>query len=329
MGALLSLPFKLLNLLLPFTRSGTPLSQDLLHTAVLCGTLYFAPQIAEWYKGQPEQPGEEVRQEEEEEEEEAPLEDRLILQHDGIAPVGRPPPAPTPPPHVEEEHAPELQNLPQQAHHNLPNEPAAQGPIHPRPTPQNRTIGTKKAKSLARRDQQRAYNEWLRSEADRRKAEEEEGRSERDALLAAEKARRTGIEAEIREREKGEREARKMEERREAEEEGARRERVVGSVKKGMERKGVVDLVDEAVKEGKDVLWVERLIRASGLVQQLQKDGGHVLVTGQSWLVKIDEEIMQRVYAEAERFGEGNGGKVGFEEFGHILEKAVLARATA
>jgi hypothetical protein len=37
------------------------------------------------------------------------------------------------------------------------------------------------------------------------------------------------------------------------------------------------------------------------------------MVTGQSWFVKIDEEVMQGAYVEAERSGEG---KVGFEGFG-------------
>jgi hypothetical protein len=104
---------------------------------------------------------------------------------------------------------------------------------------------------------------------------------------------------------------------------------VVASVRQGIQERGAVNLFPEAVAEGKDVLWVERLVRASGLMQHLQKEGSHVMITGQSWLVRIDAEVMQRAYAEAERFGDKNGGKVGFQEFGVILEKAVLGRATA
>jgi hypothetical protein len=353
MGALISLPFRLLNLLLPFTRSGTPLTQDVLHTAILCGTLYFAPQIAEWYNthqhpGQtgnraegPEdtqQPGE---QEDVAQGNDAPLDERLVLQHDGIAPVGRPPLAPTPPPHQphgeEGEEEEDAQNHPhpdQQAQHQLPDDAFAPGPAnpqHPRPTPANRTIGTKKAKSLARRDQQRAYNEWIRSEAERRKVEENEGREEREASLAAEKARRLAVEESIREKEKEERDKRKEIERKEPDEEVGRRERVVKSVREQMDRTGAVDLVDAAHAEGKDVMWVERLIRASGLLQQLQKDAptSHILITGRDWLVRIDADVMQQAYAEAEGFGESNGGKVGFEELGTMLEKAVLARVKA
>jgi hypothetical protein len=353
MGALISLPFRLLNLILPFTRSGTPLAQDLIHTAILFGTLYFAPQIAEWYTAQQQRPGqaedriegtentERVEQERRQEEEEPPLDEHLVLQHDGINAVGeaaRPPPAPTPPPqnlqaHVADEPEPEPQPQlhPGQGAQELPDEAFAPGPVNPppRPPPTNRTIGTKKAKSLARRDQQRAYNEWIRSEAERRKLEEAEGRDEREAALASERARRAGIEAEIREREREERERRKEEQQKEADEEAARRERVVKSVREKMEQGGAANLVDEAIGEGKDVLWVERLVRASGLMQQSQQEGSHIMVTGGNWLVRIDAEVMQRAYEQAERVGEGNGGKIGFEELGGLLEKAVLARATA
>jgi hypothetical protein len=90
-----------------------------------------------------------------------------------------------------------------------------------------------------------------------------------------------------------------------------------------------VDLVDAAWNEGKDRLWVERLIKASGLMQQLQKEGGHIMITGQDWLVRIDSDVMEKAYAEAEQLGERSGGKVSFEEFGGIVERAVLGRAAA
>lgn len=361
MGAIISLPFTILNLLLPFTRSGTPLSQDLLHTAVLCGTLYFAPQIGEWYNAQRQaaeagsgqrednedahravEPA--VRNQEDAQEqdqgEQLPLDERLVLQDDGTE-AARPPRAPTPPPHqAHVEDLPELHH-PQRHNHEerevqLPDDAFAPGPANPppqqnanRPPPTQRVVGTKKAKSLARRDQQRAYNEWLRSEAEMRRLQEAEGREEREAASAAEKARRAAVEEEIRERARQEREERKAEEKREAELEAARRERVVAFVREKMRQKGAVDLVDAAWNEGKDRLWVERLIKASGLMQQLQKEGGHIMITGQDWLVRIDSDVMEKAYAEAEQLGERSGGKVSFEEFGGIVERAVLGRAAA
>jgi hypothetical protein len=38
---------------------------------------------------------------------------------------------------------------------------------------------------------------------------------------------------------------------------------------------------------------------------------------------------MAKAYAEAEQLGERSGGKVGFDEFGGILERVVLGRAVA
>ena len=366
MGAILSLPFTLLNFLLPFTRPGTPLSQDLLHTAVLCGTLYFAPQIGAWYNAQQQrqqhqQHGHAPMEQEDEadatnqadngefangetEGDEPPLDERLVLQDDweddnGTG-VARPPRAPTPPPmrhqaHVEDDEHDRHAARPPNQHQAEEPDLFAPGPANP-PPPQNprappthRTVGTKKAKSLARKDQQRAYNEWLRQEAELRRRQEDEGREEREAALALERERRAAAEEVIRAKEREEREARKREREREAEEEAASRERVISYVRSKMEHDGCVDLVNAAWREGKDRTWVERLVRASGLLGQLQTDGSRVVLTGRDWLVRIDEQVMAKAYAEAERFGQDNGGKLGFEDFGNILEKVVLGRVKA
>ncbi|KAH7401192.1 hypothetical protein BKA66DRAFT_405876 [Pyrenochaeta sp. MPI-SDFR-AT-0127] len=335
MGGLLSLPVTLLNFLLPFTKPGTPLLQDLVHTAILCGTLYYAPQIAEWYNARQTEErlingGTQTADEQDtptegvdtRQEDNIPLDERLVLQDDGEEVVGGPPPsAPTPPPQEEvedfEDPAPFAQ-------------PEA-GPANdrPRPTPANRTIGAKKAKSLARKDQRRAYHEFHRQEAELRRLQEQEGAEERDAALAAEKARRAQVEEEIREKERVEREARKRDQEREAQEENERRERVVKKVREETKSKGAVDLVDVAWAEGKDKIWVERLVRASGLLAQLQKDGTHVMITSHGWLVKVDQALVKQAYTDAEVYGNSHGGKVDFAEFGKILEKGVLARAKA
>ncbi|KAJ4335052.1 hypothetical protein N0V95_009009, partial [Ascochyta clinopodiicola] len=173
----------------------------------------------------------------------------------------------------------------------------------------------------------RAYHEFHRQEAELRRLQAAEGAEERDAALAAEKARRAAAEAEIVERERREREERKRGVELELEEERERRERVVGRVREVVERVGAVDLVDVAWAEGKDQVWIERVVRASGLMGQLARDGAKVLVTSRGWLVRVDRDIMERAYAEAEKFGETHGGKVGFDEFGGMLESAVRARA--
>ena len=337
MGAILSLPITLLNFLLPFTKPGTPITQDLIHTAILCGTLYYAPQIADWYSAQQpgtttnsHEQGEDTHQpaaiaEAHAEQVEPPLDENLILQNDdNDGHVGRPPLAPTPPNQAEHQQppAPHVQDIPEQAEAGPAND-------RPRPTPQNRAVGAKKAKSLARKDQRRAYHEFHRQEAELRRLQEAEGAEEREAALAAEKARRARIEAVIAEREREEREERKREVEREQAEEAERRERVVQTVRQSVEDTGCVNLVDVAWAEGKDRVWVERLVRASGLLAQLQRDGTHAVITSQAWLVRVDAQLMQRAYAEAEAFGNKNAGRVSFAEFGSILEKVVLARAEA
>ncbi|OAL04825.1 hypothetical protein IQ06DRAFT_101497 [Phaeosphaeriaceae sp. SRC1lsM3a] len=347
MGALLTLPISLLNFLLPFTNPSTPLVQDLVHTAVLCGTLYYAPQIAEWYNTRQHhdhthniaenedihQPGIDAGQGDEVEEErippreDIPLDERLVLQPSDDEDDPVPPPlAPTPPHNHQDAHAPPLP----QAH----DDPFAPGPANPnanvpRNTPANRTVGAKKAKSLARKDQRRAYHEFHRQEAELRRLREQEGAEEREAELAAERERRAKIEADIAAKEREERQRRKEEERREAEEESERRERVVSRVRREVNQRGCVDLLEEGRKEGKDRTWVVRLIKASGLLAQLSAEGSRVMITGDAWLVRVNEEIMAQAYRDAEAFGANNGGRVGFEDLGGFMERAVRARAKA
>lgn len=332
MGALLSTVRTVLNLLLPFTNQNTPLIQDLLHAALLCGTLYFAPQIAEHYQSHaappPPPPIEPLPDDPPADPtpdtpiENLPVEHDLVLQPDTDAEdEAEPPPhAPTPPPGTWIAPPPPPPPL-----------DAAAGPANdrPRPTPANRVIGTKKAKSLARRDQRRAYHEWQREQAEARRREEEEGREEREAILAAEKARRAGVEREIVERERAERERRKEEARREQEAERERRERVVGFVRDEVRRCGALDLVGVAVDEDKDQLWIERLVRASGMLAQLEKEGEHVMITGDGWLVRLDAQLVREAYATAAACADANDGTVSFARFGTILEDAVRARAAA
>jgi hypothetical protein len=342
MGVLLSTIRGALNLLLPFTNPQTPLLQDLIHTTILCGTLYYAPQIAEHYNAHyapagreerariPTPPNndntaEEVNQEEE---------DEHIVQHDDAEErLGPRPHAPTPPPDdqgPDGAHPAPADNDDGQWQQNLPNEEA--GPANPRPAPTNRTIGAKKAKSIARRDQRRAYHEFHRSQAEERRLMEEQGRSEREAALTLEKQRRAEEERKIGEKQRVEREKRKDDERREQDDERERRERTVSRVRAEVEEKGAVDLVGVAWEEGKDRVWVERLVKASGMVGQMEKErvGSRVLITDEGWMVRVDAELMERAYADAVAYGDRDGnGRISFSEFGNILEKAVMARADA
>ena len=332
MGALLSLPITLLNFLLPFTKPGTPIFQDIIHTAILCGTLYYAPQIAEWYNtrqlgnitdGIGPNEWRDTQETRSNDAQDLPQEIPLQNGQPGLQA------------HVEDEAEPAVpqpgpaEQQPPAPPFDLPEGEA--GPVNerPRPTPQNRAVGAKKAKSLARKDQRRAYHEFHRQEAELRRLQDAEGKEEREAALAAEKQRRAAAEAEIIERERREREERRKEVEREQQEEVERRGRVVQCVREEMVKVGCVDLVDVAWREGKDRAWVERLVKASGVLGQLVEDDSKVLITGQGWLVKVDRDILERAYKEADRFGEAHEGKVGFEEFGGMLERAVRERAEA
>ncbi|ORY16450.1 hypothetical protein BCR34DRAFT_557241 [Clohesyomyces aquaticus] len=343
MGAILSTARYLLNHLLPFTDRSTPLIQDLIHTAILCGTLYFAPALVERY--QTHQFDDRIPSAEPNHDHSdtldtnpdahIPLDERLVLQPDSDEENLEPPPlAPTPPPNLNP-------NLPPQ-----PVEPAAfQDPVPfdqipdpqdgpadgPRATAQNRTIGAKKAKSLARKDQRRAYHEFHRQQAEIRRQAEAAGKEEREAELAAEKARRAEVEREILERERLEREKRKEEERREIEEERGARERAMETVRREIDENRAVNLVAVAEREERDEVWIEKLVRASGLLATPQKTPGKevTMITGGGWLVRIDTDLMREAYTNAVAHGEKHNGKIGFADFGGILETSVRARAKA
>ena len=101
---------------------------------------------------------------------------------------------------------------------------------------------------------------------------------------------------------------------------------MVRSVRKGVETRGAVDLGALAWEEGKDTLWVERIVRASGVLKGVEGEGGKVVVTRAGWVVRVDRELLREACREAEVYGEGKEGHVGFGEFGGMLERAVRAR---
>jgi single-stranded DNA-specific DHH superfamily exonuclease len=151
-------------------------------------------------------------------------------------------------------------------------------------------------------------------------------------LISAEKQRRSEAERAIEERQREEREWKKEVERQRAEEERVLREEVVEAVREGLlTEDGCVSLVDLAWSVGKDLVWVERLVRASGVLGQVSKkeEGVVAMITGEGWTVILDSRLLQKAYAETAAFGNGRDGKVSFQEFGGILEKCVRERTKA
>ncbi|GAM87438.1 hypothetical protein ANO11243_054620 [Dothideomycetidae sp. 11243] len=333
---MLSFIFGALNRLLPFATPGTPLIQDLVHLGVVCTLLYFAPQIQslvqDWTRSQEAGPSREERTE-------APP-----VVTDGVAPEVD---ADTRQADLQEgtgtDRVEEV-NIPPTHHEPPPPAPGAEGPAFEAPEPladhafhgveagpstgRARAVGAKKAKSLARRDQRRAYNEFVRSQSEAQRARDNEGRAEREAELAAEQARRKAVEDELRERERAEREERRVEEERQRELERRRREGAVGLVREGLNLRGWVELEGVASSMGKSVEWMEGLVRASGLLRE-KKGEEVVFITEGKVAVRVTSKDMDecwKIVGARVNVAQG-GGRVRYEEVGKVLESVVKSRA--
>ncbi|KAK6007303.1 hypothetical protein QM012_006311 [Aureobasidium pullulans] len=313
-----------LNILLPFATPGTPLYQDLLHLAALCTALYYAPQIQAYIQ--------ERRQSQTHNQAEHQTEQH-IPQLEPEAPELRQQQAvPTPRPFIEDAEEDD-QEQPDAPFNDFAGPAGAQqddddgepGPVNPRPqappgSNNNRTVGAKKAKSLQRRDQRRAYHEFMRSQGEAQRARDAEGAEEREAQLAAERARRAVKEAEVEAKRAKEREEKKLKEERAREEEIQRRERAVRLVRAELESRRVVDLEDVARQVGGNAgrEWIEGLVRASGLL--LESQGQYrTMITANGWAVRVESADMEALYSEAVADADGDGA-VAYAKLGERLE---------
>ncbi|PSK48637.1 hypothetical protein B9Z65_48 [Elsinoe australis] len=327
---MLSFLYRSLNRLLPFATPGTPITTDLIHLAVLCSLLYFAPQIQSYVKDNFLYPDEPSSSQHDTPTQAAPNPDQDILNHNIDAVLGedRPSPPHQNPDPVPQEHPDPAQPAPADAlppDLPAPDAPNPAGPAVAGPsTVRHREVGAKKAKSLARRDQRRAYHEFQRSQGEAQRARDAEGATEREAALAEERARRAAVEAELREEERREREERKERERREAAGERRAREVAAGLARDLLRERGWVDLAEVAGRVGRERGWLEGLVRAEGMVGEVQ--GRVVMVTGEGFLVRVGSEEMEEVWRALEgRVNVSGAERVGFEEVGSVLE-GVLRR---
>lgn len=215
---------------------------------------------------------------------------------------------------------------------NFDNPDAANaGPARPIPTARN--VGAKKARSLARRDQRRAYHEFQRSQGEAQRAADAAGAAERDALAREERARRAAAEAELKAREAREREQRRERERLDRAEEMAARERAVAVVREEVRLKGVCDLELVAARAGRtgEREWVERLVRASGLLNTRESTEGEVmLLTEKGWVVRVTRSDMDDAYRAAmseSRIGSNADGTLAYSDLGAVLERVLENRA--
>lgn len=169
-------------------------------------------------------------------------------------------------------------------------------------TAATRNVGKKKAKSLARKDERRAYHEFMRSQGDAQRAQEREEAAAEEQYLAEERRRRAKVEAKLEEKNRGLREQRKQEERKAWEDDMARRKTAVNLVRESFETLGWANLneIAEDVGGGVDRAWVEKLCRVEGVIQD-REDAVRV-VTSTGFVAEVSKvqmrETCERVAAK-------------------------------
>ena len=213
---------------------------------------------------------------------------------------------------------------------------AAAPPQQPPPSrvaPRTRNIGPKKAASLARRDQRRAYNEFQRSQAlSTAEATRDLERSLAEAVFA-EKQRRAVAEEEIAERRERERldrlEREKEEDRRRSEDMCTLKDVVVRALSTGKKRVWRLSELAECVP-GRAEAWVKDALERAGLlgvVVVVGQEGGGLgssssnsssggsstgaqkrwqvgMVTGKGYYVVVGMADIQRLFSALDRSGE-------------------------
>jgi len=315
-----------LNSFLPFATPGTPLLQDLVHLGAICTLLYYAPQIQHWVQEQQHPTG--VTGE---------------ALGDNTVDVDNAPAAPNDDgelrePAVADENAEQhaapddFENVPnddieaEQAHADI--QEGQPGPAGPANVPAHRNVGAKKAKSLARKDQRRAYNEFMRSQGDAQRAEDAKDAAEREATLAAERERRKAATAALEAKKAKEREQKREAERKQREEEIRSRELAITLVREALDDHRMCDLFKVAKQVGGDVdeEWVERIIRSSELVGM--RNGVLTMITSVGWAIRVSQQDVRQLYENAAvQDMSDESGAVGYDQLGSLFENILKERA--
>lgn len=331
---------RLVNAFLPFTNPTTPVLQDIVHLAVLCTFLWYAPKI-EWRDLRGRVLGRE-RGDELEDVGGVGNEGDVAVEDGGEGGIAEPE-------HLNQPDHPDQPNHPNQP--NLPDEPvfpppgfdgggfggfAGQdeaGPANPHQPPRraanhNREVGAKKAKSLARRNQQRAYNEFLREQGEAERAEWARDAKEREEKVEEERAKRVAREQKIKDKERKERESRKMREEEERREELDAVREVGEAAREGLEVDGFVRCETLAKRVQRDIAWVERLIRRDGVLGVSFVGGRRevTMLTARGFVVRINEDIMKIAYERAAVKAAKGDGKIGWGDLGSVIQKVVTDR---
>lgn len=274
---------KLVNHLLPFATPGTPLLQDLVHLGAICTLLYYAPQIQHWAQARQIANNE---QNEGEVDGTIRADNALPTPHDQEqrdAAVDNDANQRAPIDDFQEPQDDDVDDL--QENEDVPE--GQPGPARAAHVPTHRNVGAKKAKSLARKDQRRAYNEFMRSQGDAQRAEDARDAEAREAALAVERERRKKAAAVLEAKKAKEREQKREAERKKREEEIRCRELCLSLVREALDDERICDLFKVAKQIGGDVdeEWVERTLRSSELVGT--RNGVLTMITSVGWAVRV------------------------------------------
>lgn len=276
------------NRLLPFATPGTPVLQDIIHLAAICALLYYGPVIQDRLQAREEPATADTAGEAAEER----VEGRDQPQEQPAEPVGTKQRADDGD-DIGDAAPPDQDELPDGANDDIAEGQA--GPARAPLIPDQRNVGAKKAKALARRDQRRAYHEFQRSRGEAQRARDAEGADEREKAQAAERERRRAAEAALEAKKAKEREERRAKEDAERALEQRRREQAVELVRSRLESDRRCDLFRVAREVGvDDEEWVERVINASGMIGRRKDE--MTMITDVGWAVRVTAGEMQRVY---------------------------------
>jgi hypothetical protein len=205
----------------------------------------------------------------------------------------------------------------QPAEHGDDDQPAAAGTPPIARATRARVVGTKKARSLARRDQRRAYHEFLHSQAAARAEAEAALREEAEARAFENARRRYLLEEEVAAKREKERVEREERERREREREGRDVDVVVKALRKG----GVVRLQALAEKVGRGREWVEAVVRREGFLGT-GEDGSVRFVTREGVWVCFEMEMQRRLWEVLQE-----RGRMEWSEIGAVMEGLLVGEA--
>ena len=311
--------FSFINTVIPFSDPSRPLWRDVVLSIIICTFLWFAPQLQRdgaWRslvnsiqkhrnsstdEPEPEQPVQE------------PLPEADDDEHEDVPAII--------PNHTAEDNADDNSEEDEEWERIPPHilnpglnagEPAAgpAGPPNP-PPPRphqpprqrdpNRVVGAKKAKSIARRNQIRAYHEFMREQGDMQRAMDASTAKAAAKEVALERERRSKIEAEIYEREQRERAARKEREAKERAKEAEAISAATRIITDALKSCGMVELASVVAQVQRDVQWGEVLIKHEGILGLKNESGKKslTLLTGKGWVVRIDEDDVNELYRRA------------------------------